>query len=309
MLYRPRKAQIFYSKGKKAYLPINGGNSISWRRFEAQSVPQPGQSAVTPLTESITPTASVITISEVTNTAKQFGNYVSISDQLADLAVDRLMNESVTALTQNAGETVESIVSNVLATGSNVAFPGAVVSRSGLTQSNVISLSLIRKLTYLLNGNNAPRFAASEEQERIGQGGYVLFAHPLLQNDLMNDSEIKNAFQYKSGDDKMWTGNLLSVYGVDIYLSTLCPVWYNASSDNHDVYGAILVAKDSFGVVDIAGKGEYELEVQDFGSAGTGDPLKQRATIGWKSYQMPTILNNAFMYRLEVCSSINRTGG
>lgn len=36
------------------------------------------------------------------------------------------------------------------------------------------------------------------------------------------------------------------------------------------------------------------------GSAGTADPLDQRATQGWKMNHVAVILNNAFMVRYEV---------
>ena len=38
---------------------------------------------------------------------------------------------------------------------------------------------------------------------------------------------------------------------------------------------------------------------KDLGSAGTADPLNQRATVGWLKYDARTILNQAFLLEIQ----------
>lgn len=67
-----------------------------------------------------------------------------------------------------------------------------------------------------------------------------------------------------------------------------------------DVHAALVFGKDSYGVVDINGEGTVQSIVKGLGSAGSGDPLDQRATVGGKvaSYAC-TILNNDWLVRIE----------
>ena len=48
------------------------------------------------------------------------------------------------------------------------------------------------------------------------------------------------------------------------------------------VHHSMIFGQDSFGVVDVAGKGGIELIINQLGSAGADDPLKQRSSIGAK---------------------------
>ena len=67
-----------------------------------------------------------------------------------------------------------------------------------------------------------------------------------------------------------------------------------------DVHAALVFGKDSYGVVDINGEGTVQSIVKGLGSAGSGDPLDQRATVGGKvaSYAC-AILNNDWLVRIE----------
>jgi N4-gp56 family major capsid protein len=66
-------------------------------------------------------------------------------------------------------------------------------------------------------------------------------------------------------------------------------------------YHLPIVGQDAYGIVDISG-GNAENIRQAFGSGGTADPLRQRATIGWKMWQVCRILNDAFMHVL-ICTN------
>ncbi len=56
---------------------------------------------------------------------------------------------------------------------------------------------------------------------------------------------------------------------------------------------------EAYGTVKL-GKKCMRVITKPLGSAGTADPLDQRATQGWKMNHVAVILNNAFMVRYEV---------
>lgn len=293
LLFRAQQAQIFYQFGKKTSLPANQGNTVSWRRFNALPT------NVTALTEGVTPSNTNLSVTEVTGTVNQYGNYVVVSDMLDMLAIDRVMTEATDVLGQNGGESIETVIRNVIQSGTSVRYATGS-TRGGIAASNVLTLSLIRKAIADLKVQNARKFNGPVTQERPnGQGTYTLIVHPRTFQDLLNDTEIKNALQYGINNDKLFTGSMMRIYDVEIYESTLAPVFAGAGSGGANVYGALLFGQDAFGVVDVAGRGKYQLLVKSPGSAGSDDPLDQRGTIGWKAFQLPVILNNNFMVRIE----------
>lgn len=67
-----------------------------------------------------------------------------------------------------------------------------------------------------------------------------------------------------------------------------------------DVHATLVFGKDAYGVVDIEGKGAMQTIVKPHGSAGSGDPLDQRATVGAKApAYAAVILNDLWLVRIE----------
>lgn len=71
-----------------------------------------------------------------------------------------------------------------------------------------------------------------------------------------------------------------------------------AGAAGRDVYSTLFIAADAYGVTEIEGGG-LQMIVKQLGSAGTADPLNQRATQGWKATHTAEILSDLFMVRVE----------
>ena len=54
--------------------------------------------------------------------------------------------------------------------------------------------------------------------------------------------------------------------------------------------------------------GGLQTIIKQLGSAGSADPLDQRATVGWKATKTAAILSEPFLVRVESCSSAAREG-
>lgn len=67
------------------------------------------------------------------------------------------------------------------------------------------------------------------------------------------------------------------------------------------VYATFVLGADAYGVTSL--EGNMETFVKSLGSAGSADPLNQRATIGWKAHHLAKILQNLNMVRIESVSS------
>lgn len=72
--------------------------------------------------------------------------------------------------------------------------------------------------------------------------------------------------------------------------------------DGADVYSTLIIADDAYGVTEITGGGLQHI-VKQLGSAGSGDPLNQRATVGWKATTTAEILVPQYLVRIESTAS------
>lgn len=290
LLIRAKPILKLYDISQKRNLPKRGGNQISWRRFNQIST------ATTPLVESVTPASSSLSVTEVTGTVLQYGNYVTMSDSLDLMGIDPVMSEAAGVLGENAAQTVEEIVRAELVTGTNVVY-GTGSTRGAQSASNPITLALVRKAVRTLRVNDTTPM--SEERMENGQGGLFFgFIHPRQWYDLIGDTTVQNTFIY-SDPDKIYKTTVAALGEVLWYVSTKAPVFAGAGSASADVYAALIIGYEAFGTVNVAGTGQFQTFAKGLGSAGSADPLDQRATQGWKSWQLPKLLNNNFICRIE----------
>ena len=77
-----------------------------------------------------------------------------------------------------------------------------------------------------------------------------------------------------------------------------------AGAKGRDVYSTLVLGDDAYGVTEIEGGGLQHI-VKQLGSAGTADPLNQRATAGFKALKVAERLTEGFMVRIETASTFN----
>ncbi len=74
----------------------------------------------------------------------------------------------------------------------------------------------------------------------------------------------------------------------------------DAGADGMDVHATLLFGQDAYGVIDADGNGTVEVIIKPCGSAGSLDPLNQRATVGAKvGAYAAAILNDEWLLRIE----------
>jgi N4-gp56 family major capsid protein len=76
-----------------------------------------------------------------------------------------------------------------------------------------------------------------------------------------------------------------------------------AGAFGRDVYATLVFGENAYGTTALA-DGGLEHIVKQLGSAGSSDPLNQRATVGWKATKVTVRLVEAFMIRIETAASI-----
>lgn len=290
LLERAKQNQVFFAGGQIRSIGKNAGNQVSYRRFEALSL------TTTALTEGVTPAGVAADVTEITGTVAQYGNFINYSDQIDLMGIDPFVTEMTDVLGQNGGESIDAIIRAELVTGTSVQYATGS-SRGAQAASNVITTTLIRKAVRNLGRNNARPFRGQKGDN--GQGGFYMgVIHPSAWYDLTGENTVQNVVTY-SDPSKFYTWEFKELLGVFWIVTTLAPVFTGEGSGGADVYGTLIFGANAYGVTNIGGTGKMETKIKPLGSAGSSDPLDQRGSIAWKSYQLPKILNNNFMTRIE----------
>jgi len=260
--------------GQKHPIPKNGGKTIEFRKYS------PLPKLLTPLTEGVTPDGQSLTVTTIEATVDQYGGYVTISDVLQLTAIDNNMVQATKLLGNQAGASLDTITREVLNGGTNVVYAGGVTSREALTAESKLTVDDIKKAVRALKNQNA---------EKIGDS-YVAIIHPDVTYDLTNDPAWQAVKDY---DPKDWyEGEIGKIAGVRFVETTEAKIFEGG------VYSTLILGDNAYGVTEIEGGGLQHI-VKQMGSAGTSDPLDQRATCGWKAIKVAERLVEQFMVRIE----------
>ena len=277
--------------GQKHPIPKNGGKIIEFRKYD--SLPK----ALTPLTEGVTPNGQKLSMSVITSKVEQYGGYIELSDILLLTAIDNNLVQATKLLGSQAGRTLDTITREVLNGGTNVQYAeGQVTARNALvggqaTGNHYLTVDAVRRAVRFLKVMNAPKI----------NGNYVGIIHPDVSYDLMSDPKWVNVKTY-SDPDGIYEGEIGKIEGVRFVETSEAKVFDGAGASGVDVYSTLILGADAYGVTEITGGG-LEHIVKQLGSAGTADPLNQRATAGWKATKTAERLVEQYMVRIETAST------
>lgn len=275
--------------GQKHPIPKNGGKTIEFRKYS------PLPKLTTPISEGVTPDGQSLTMSTVEATVAQYGGYITLSDVLMLTAIDNNLVQATKLLGAQAGATLDTITREVLNGGTNVIFSGGKDARTTLDATSLLTVDDIKKAVRLLKSQNA---------EKVN-GDWVGIIHPDVAYDLTNDPAWKDVKTYSDPQD-IYEGEIGKIFGVRFVETTEAKIWAGAGADSRAVYSTLILGDNAYGVTEITGGG-LEHIVKQLGSAGTGDPLNQRATAGWKATKVAERLVENYMVRIESASTFNPT--
>ena len=285
--------------GQKRPIPQNGGKTIEFRKFA--SLPK----ATTPLTEGVTPDGGSLEVTKIEATVSQYGYYIVQSDILELTSIDNTIVEATKVLGKQAGVTLDTIVRNVLQSGLNVSYcpkvaadgtTTEVTSRANLDATSTLTVDMVKQIVAKLRAQNAPKI----------NGDYVAIIHPYVAYDLMADKDWIEAHKYATPEN-IYTGEIGKIAGVRFVESTEAKIYTGEGCPNGlAVFGCLFFGDGAYGVTEVSGGGLQTI-VKQKGSAGTGDPLDQRSSIGWKALKTAEILIPNYLVRVECCSKFSKT--
>ena len=269
-------AQLVHDQfGQKRPIPANGGKTIEFRKFSSLA------KATTPITEGVTPAGNKLNVSTITATVSQYGDYIVQSDVLELTSIDNTIVEATKILGKQAGLTLDTVVRDILVAGTSVQYAGGKDGRSALTADDKLTVEEIQKAVAFLRAQNAPTI----------NGDYVAIIHPYAAYDLMRDPEWIEAHKYAQPEN-LYAGEIGKIGGVRFVQTS------EAKIVDGGVFCTMVLGEGAYGVTEITGGGLQTI-VKQKGSAGTGDPLDQRSSVGWKAIKTAERLVENYMVRIE----------
>jgi N4-gp56 family major capsid protein len=293
MLERLLPELFFMKYGEKKNIPKNAGDTCSWRRLNSLAVKTDA------ITEGVTPDGVNLNISKVSATVKQYGNWTKGTDFIDMVGLDPILTETSQLMGENAGESVDTIVRDIIAAGTNVIYAGAptVTSRATVAAANKITVTDILKIRRTLKRNKIKPIALPD-----GSKGYLAFTHTDVIYDLMQTQEWKDQNTYVDNKNRV-DGVAGKLYGIYFLEADNAPKFAGAGASSADVYATIVIGKGAYGIPDVNGSSKPEIIVHNTGSAGTADPLNQFWTVAWKAAFAAVRLQELAIVRYECSAS------
>ena len=175
-----------------------GTSTIKFRRYGNLVA------ATTPLDEGITPVGSSLSVTDITATALQYGDFITITDKLDYQSQDPVLMEAAEILGDQMGDTLDQLTRDVLTAGSNKYLAGtANTLRSDIAAGDLITEILVKKTTRLLKNNKARRMTKMVDAT-TGYGttplnaSYIGIVHPNTTYDLKGIANFVPVEKYSS---------------------------------------------------------------------------------------------------------------
>lgn len=309
MLRHAEPVTVLAKFGLTKPLPKNATDTIKFRRAV------PFDPVTVPLQEGVTPRAGGMSFEDVTVNLEQWGNLVGITDKVADLNEDPVLNEMVALCGEQAQKTLERLIWNKIKAGTQVAYANGA-SRAAV--NTAISLGDQRKAVRTLQANKARKVTrvlsgSPDYGTTPVEAAYVAFGHTDLAPDIRGMTGFTPVAEYGSMKP-LCAEEFGAVEDVRYILSPDLPPFEDAggahggnvlstSGTSADVYPVVYVGQEAFGVVPLKGMGAITPTVLNPNSRDKADPLGQRGYVGWKTYLQATILNQSWIYRVEAGAS------
>lgn len=279
---------------QKRGVPVNQGKVVNFTRHIAPAV------ATTGLTEAVTPTAINVSGQTVAVTLVEYGAYAQISKFYERTSVDVGLKEQAEAMGVNMGESIDTIIRNVLVgTGGTPVYGGTAANTSSTSVASVIASTDVRKSVRLLKKNKAIPFQGTQ-----GNPVFGALIGPESSYDLLGDTTWQATQQYVN-PDPMRRGILGTFFGVEFVETNNN---YKPNSSGSGGYVTWIFGKEAYGVVsidseDVTSPGAATLMLKDSGPNDTGNPLSMWSTMGWYAPFNAAVLNTDWIIELYCSAS------
>lgn len=235
-----RKQLVAYQFGDPLRLPKGFGTTYTATRYLRVPLPY------APLSEGVPPVGETMTIQQVSATAQQWGDKITITD-VAELTIKHPLFVKATELTAlQIAETLERNTFNTLNAGTQVNYVNTRGARASLVAGDVLNPHEINRAYGALFTLGAPRYMGDEMTDTklsADAGGakassnprqmphYVSIMHPLVAQDMRENSTVVTAWSY-SDLNRLYNYEVGEWGGIRFTLSNMVPTWTGVAQIN-----------------------------------------------------------------------------
>src|SRR5215472_12114341 len=228
-----RRQLVVYQFGDPLTLPKGRGVTYTATRYNRVSLPY------APLSEGVPPVGEVMTIAQVTATALQWGDKITITD-VAELTIKHpLFKKAIELMGLQVAETFERNTFNNLQAFTQVNYVNSRGARASLVAGDVMNIHELNRAFAMLLNVGAPRFMGDEltdtkiDADASGQRAssnprsmphYVAVIHPFVMSDLRENQPIQYAWS-QSDINRLYNFELGEWSGIRFTWSNMCPTW------------------------------------------------------------------------------------
>lgn len=234
-----QKQLVAYQFGQP--LRINKQSGVTYTATRYERLPLP----FAPLSEGVASAGEAITIAQVSATAQQWGDLVRVTD-VADMTIKHpLFKQAIRLIGIQQPETIERNTLNILLTATQVNYANSKASRANLLATDVMSPVEISKVVGALETFGAPTFGGGEGTDMMVEANartkastnpnamphYVALIHPLVTQDLRQNSTIATAWSY-SDINRLYNNDLGEWGGTRFCKTNMVPYWTGVAAIN-----------------------------------------------------------------------------
>lgn len=223
---------VAYQFGQPLHIKKNSGTVYTATRYERLPLP------FAPLAEGVAAAGEAITIAQVSATAQQWGDLVRVTD-VADMTIKHpLFKQAIRLIGIQQPETIERNTLNVLLTATQVNYANSKANRASLLATDVMTPVEISRIVGALETFGAPTFSGDERTDMMVEANartkastrpdamphYVALIHPLVTQDLRQNSTIATAWSY-SDLNRLYNNDLGEWGGARFCKTNMMPFW------------------------------------------------------------------------------------
>jgi N4-gp56 family major capsid protein len=227
-----RRQLVAYQFGKPLHLDVNRGLTYTASRFVRLPLPY------APLQEGVAPPGEPLAVVQVSATAQQWGDSVTLTDVANITVFHPPFQQAIQLISLQMPETLERNTMNTLLAANQVNYANGRANRAALVATDVMSPHEANKITGSLETYGAPRFNGDEREDMMIEAGaynnpskspavmphYVALIHPLVSQDMRENAQVNTAWSFS--DINRLYNNDIGQYGEARYCKTnMIPYW------------------------------------------------------------------------------------
>jgi len=265
-----RRQLVVYQFGDPLTLPKGRGLTYTATRYNRVALPY------APLSEGVPPIGELMTIGQVTATALQWGDKITITD-VAEMTIKHpLFKKAIELLGLQVAETLERNTFNNLMGGAQVNYVNSRGSRAALVAGDVLNIHELNRAYAMLVTLGAPRFMGDEMTDtklEADAGGarassnprahphYVCVQHPFVTADLRENQPIQYAWS-QSDINRLYNWEIGEWSSIRFCDSNLVPSFTGVAQINGAIAATGALATNTYYVIVTASDTQNQYESQ-----------------------------------------------